>query len=418
MAGTVPQITAGSITGMTGLSERPVYFLKLNGSPTPNLVVKGDAASGNHPGMTDHDAEVSIQWGSKLMKNVNNDLVNTKLMTPAEVAIFKAAGLVIFRAGTAQLLNVSPGAPAYTWVKMPMVPGLSDADYYSSNNDPIPADIKANILQFSKDDVWRDLGKVLAVDIFNGNQDRFTFTGHWQNKGNVMFQDVAGQRTKVIGLDTFDPNGGAGSNLNTGGGYDELNILTDAARRRAFAIDCATSVGSEMKRALKGSNYITVVSRAPDGSPILRRVDVATMKDLFVPYAPFLEQGITAGANLLMIYLQGKVRQYAPAPAPVQGPARAPVPWQRVGANAGPGAGGPIMGRARGAVGMPPLPALPGQPALPPLPPIPQGGLPPLPALPGLPPIPQGGLPALPGIPAPLKTIPAGVLARMAYLHW
>jgi len=52
MAGTVPQITAGSINGVTGLSERPVYFLKVNGSPTPNLVVKGDAASGAHAGMT------------------------------------------------------------------------------------------------------------------------------------------------------------------------------------------------------------------------------------------------------------------------------------------------------------------------------------------------------------------------------
>lgn len=411
MAGTVPQITAGSITGITGLSERPVYFLKLNGSQTPNLVVKGDAASGAHPSMTDLDAEVSIQWGSKLMKNVNNDLVNTKIMTPAEVAVFKAAGLATFAAGTKMLLNVSPGAPAYTWVKMPMVPGLSDAEYWRT--DPSgrggyfsTADIKTNIFQFSKDDVWRDLGKVLAVDIFNGNCDRFDFTGHWVNKGNIMFQDLAGQATKVIGLDTFDPNGGQNANLNTGGGFDELNILVDAARRRAFAIACATSVGSEMKRGLKASTTITLKFMGPGGAPVVTKVDVGTMQDLFLPYAPLLEQGITAGANLLMIYLQGKVRQYAPVPAPV----RQPAPWQRAAANAGPAVGAPVMGRrgpGQGAVGIPALPALPGHP--PPLPPLPGNA-----ALPGLPP----PLPPLPAIPAPLKTIPAGVLARMAYLHW
>jgi hypothetical protein len=391
MAGTVPQITAGSINGVTGLSERPVYFLKVNGSPTPNLVVKGDAASGAHAGMTDDDAAVSIKWGSKLMKNVNNELVNTKIMTPPEVAVFKQAAMMAFSSASKQYLNVAPGGPAYCWVKMPMVPGLSDAEYYKKNvsgpgDRVVPADIKLNIQKFSDDQVWTDLGKVVAVDIFNGNGDRFDInSGRWVNKGNVMF--LAGGQTRVVGLDTFDPNGGMQSNLNTGGGFEELRTLIDVAQRNRFALACTKSVGSEMKRALltakgMGTTSISIVAQGP-GGPVVTKIELATMENLFIEYAPFLAAGIATGADTLKAYLQGKVRQYAPSVAP-------PSPWARRGVSAN-----VVLANAhvRGVpqnIQMPGLPPMPGQ-------------APPRP----------GGPPPVPG-----KTIPPGVLARMAYLGW
>ena len=389
MSGTVPTITAGSINGITGLTDRPVYFLRLNGSPTPNLVVKGDAASDAHIDMTDEDAAVSIKWGSKLLKNVNNVLVNTKIMTPPEVALFKQAAMMAFSSASKQYLNVGPGGPAYCWVKMPHVPGLSDADFFKKyDSGPgarvVPKDIKANILKFADDQVWTDLGKVVAVDIFNGNSDRFTIDdGYWQNKGNVMF--LAGGTTSVIGLDTFDPNGRMQANLNRGGGYPELNTLIDVNRRNEYALACVTSVGAEMKRALlsakgMGTTSITIKSDGPDG-PVVSTIQVASIGTMFVDYAPVFAAGIAAGAESLKAYLQAKVRQYAP-------PVQPRNPWARTAPSAG-----AVLAHAhvRGVPNNIQMPPLPGQQ------PPPRPNMPP---------------------PAPVKTIPQGILDRMAYLHW
>jgi hypothetical protein len=378
MSGTVPIIAAASITGITGLSKRPVYFLKLNGSPAPNLVVKGDAATGFHPGMTDADAEVSIKWGSKLMKNVNNSLVNTKIMTPAEIAVFKQFALGHFANGTPQYLNVAPGigAPAYCWIKIPFVAGMSDAEYYTDDYDLNLKAVKQNIQKFSDAAVWTDLGKVVAVDIFNGNSDRFDVsTGNWVNNGNVMFLGAGhGHTTAVIGLDTFDPNSTDQGNLNTQGGYDAMKVLIDAGRRNAFAKKVVKSVGMQMKRALEKAGHIShikIASQGVDGAAFIT-IQLATMDDLFAEYASDFEQGIATGAGQLKIYLQNKVRQYTPprpaGPPPVMGGHRLPVAPRA-----------PLrMGVHRGA----PMPALP-----------------PVPVVPG-------------------KTIPQGIRDRMAYLGW
>lgn len=423
MAGTVPTITPGSITGMTGLKERPVYFLKLNGSVAANLVVKGDAPQ--HIGMTDQDAEVSIKWGSKLMKNVNSPLVNTKVMTPAEVTIFKQAALAAFQAGSPQYDNVAPlpGALPYIWVKMPMVAGLTDANTYEKvmvydkkqseaqgkkvekeSELPSVRAVKRNIVKFSDSAVWAELGKVLAVDIFNGNSDRFDVaTGAWVNEGNVMF--VTGGPKPVIGLDTFNPNGRDLANLNSKGGFDAMRSLIDQVRRHTFAQACVLSVGATLKATYKkaggGTAGFTLPVAQADGTVVNQPVDFATMDRMFLPFADDLEGGILAGANQLKQYLQGKVQKYAPPqPAqPVQPFQTArPLPQARA---------APIMGTQRGAQAARPGPqAMPQMPALPPLP-----GLPPLPALPAIPALPP--LPAVPG-----KTIPQGIIDRMTYLGW
>ncbi len=303
---TLPPITAGSITGINGLKDRPVYFLKLNNAPTPNLVVKGDA-----PGKTDGaaaDAAVSIKWGSKLMKNVNNASVNVKIMTPDEIAVFKAFATTQFPNTSTQFLALSETC---TWVKMPFVDGLSDADFLTEDKQgPVINLIKRNIQKFSDDAVWTDLGKVVAVDIFNGNNDRFDiFTGKWMNYGNVMF--LAAGPTAVIGLDAFDPNSGE-SNLNTGPAHDALNVLIDPGARQAFARACVTSVGATMKRELGGNKkvapYHSITVRVYGTEAV--SIDIATMEQLFLAFAPSFAQGITTGAADLKRYLVAKVQQY------------------------------------------------------------------------------------------------------------
>ena len=302
---TVPNITPNSIAGMTGLSNRPVYFLRLNGSQTPNLVVKGEPPT--VPFATTDELQTSVKWGSKLMKNVNNSSVNTKIMTPNEVLVFKRFAVTAFPHDSKQYQTVAPGGPNYNWVKMPYVAGLSDAELYENRN-PNFAAIKQNIAKFSDEQVWTDLGKIVAVDIFNGNCDRFdTKTGDWVNEGNVMF--TTGGPTKVIGLDTFDPYSEQ-SNLTKAGGFEELRKLVDPGQRRIFATAAVKSVGSKFKRALgTGVASITLMSNGPNG-PQRLSIDVNTLPNLFLPYAPNFEAGLATGANDLKVYLQNKVRQY------------------------------------------------------------------------------------------------------------
>jgi hypothetical protein len=342
-------ITPGSITQMGGLSKRPVYFLNLNGSPNPSIVVKGDTAG----------ADVSIKWGSKLMKNVNNDQVNTKILTPVEIAEFKRVALATFAAGTPQHNNASAGN--YTWVKMPFVPGLSDAGFLTEDDTPKARQIKETMAKLLDSATWNQLGQVVAVDIFNGDNDRFQVLGgspnplgSWNNKGNLMF--VAAGPTKVIGLDTYDPASDR-SNLTTAGHFDELRILIDPVRRNAFALACVKDVGAELKKTFRFADVTlegrtTITLPPPPGQPNPVTVNVAQMQDLYVTYMPNFSAGIATGADKLKTYLRGKVQQYAPPP---------PAPRFQLGGH--------------------------------------RGGPPPAPA-------------------PPLKTIPQGVKDRMQFLGW
>ncbi len=362
MAGTVLDITGNpsNITGMTCLEERPVFFLKLNGSPVNNLVVKGEG--NGEDALPDH-AETSIKWGAKLMKNVNNTQVNTKIMTAAEVIAFKTAGLAMIDAALLRpRLNLATPGPPYTWTKMPFVDGVTGAEFWSDSKGKYEATpAKKNIVKMSNDEFWSDLGKVVAVDIFNGNCDRFDVeNGDWVNKGNIMF--MAAGPTKVIGLDTFDPNAGALNNLSapidftsmqTRIQFQHLIFLTDAGERLKFAKACLKSVGLNLKKAFTTVNSFSVPIHVPDGNGFLT-IQVAQMETLFADYAPTFADGIAAGATQLKANLLGKVRQYKPV-----------VPWQR---------------------------------------PVPRG------ANPGYQP-PQA-------IPVPGKTIPQGILDRIAYLKW
>jgi len=324
-------ITPNSITGISGLGKRPVYFLKLNGSPTPNLVVKGEVDTQS---MSSKDLEISISWASKLMKNVQNSQVNSKLMDTGEIQVFKAAAAGFDK--DSREYDFVFGNFRCKWVKMPYVNGLSDADFLSEieakSGDTTYMTrefdmqlFKLTIVKLSEDAVWRDLGKVVAVDIFNGNNDRFNLvTGQWSNFGNIMF--LTGGQTRVIGLDTFDTNSsGTTANLSRRGGvFPELRILIDAAKRRQFATLCTTSVGTILRlRAVDdaGAHCIKLRPNGQNGGTM--EIPCSLLPKLFIPYTEPFEQGLAQGAMELKAYLQGKVAQYyAPAVAAAAAPHR------------------------------------------------------------------------------------------------
>jgi hypothetical protein len=320
MSGSVPMITTGSISEVTGLTRRPVYFLKLNNSPTPNLVVKGEKAfvgmEKDSPGIVEQ-ANISIKWGSKLMKNVQHRMVNTKLMTHPEIIVFKAKVARSFAEKTPQYQNGIMGT--YNWVKMPFVPGVSDADMYDEATGNVLKIKGMEVIgKLADERIWNDLGIVLAVDIFIGNNDRFDIeTGYWRNHGNFMLLDDP--NSAVIGLDTFDPCGAyTQSNLVIGKTYDALKSLTDPVQRLDFAQKCAKSVGEVLGQIFTetGNLIIPISIKNENGDVGTCYVRQDEVENLYLPYAPALAQGIEIGATRLKQYLNNKITRLKPPPRP------------------------------------------------------------------------------------------------------
>jgi hypothetical protein len=408
----VPEITAGSITEMTALDRRPVYFLKVHPSSIKNVVVKGE---GGGTIALPADAPLSIKWSSKLMKHVNNERVNTKIMTPEEITAFKQAALAMLPEGSGGRTNATSDTLHYTWTKMPMVRGLSDAEFWvegtgSFKGTSVNLDLaRAAFPKFQNAAVWKELGKVVAVDIFNGNNDRFQFDalgeglGFWVNKGNVMFLNDG--ITPVIGLDTFDPAGfkdagladlGTGrdfkNNIEVRKQFNHLLFLVDPGERHKFAIACVRAVGHGFRAGVvrqasvhKKTGVVTpegppleIRTEGPDGEMVMF-LTYAQLGTFFEPYIPDFEKGLEEGAAQLKAYLLNKMRQYAG--------------WQAADRAEGP--------RVRGAVRMGSRPRQPLQIGQ-------RQQQQPQPAV----------LPVAAANPVPVKTLPQGILDRMAWLGW
>lgn len=378
---TVPTITPGSITGMTGNDQRPVYFLKMGAGAQPTLTVKAEQKK--------PDGEISIKWSSKLMKNVNDSQVNTKIMSANEILLFKISARNFLAGEPNKLLALNENN--IIWVKMPYLQGLSDANFWREDSRgfllPTPAlssDVKNVLLKFSQSSVWTQLGKILAVDLFNGNADRFTSNGDWQNKGNVMFQNQGAGVIKVVGLDTFDPNShSANLTIKTDHSNAELIILKTIPAMSVFAQKVIASVEQEICAGLRMANQNYFMVRSNDH---LIKIE-SDSEGFLMSYKVDLVSGLIEGVNDLKIYLQAKKTSYQQ-----RNNAQAQQPGNRIG-------GGP-----------------PNYP--PPLPPRRQGGPPNRP-----PPQPPGYRPPVPNYQAPQppgqqKSIPQGILDRMAYLGW
>lgn len=374
MSGTVPIIN-GPITGMMKVKDRPVFFLKLNNSPSWNLVVKGDARK------DDREAgRNSIVWSSKIMKHTNNKLVNTKLMDSNEILHFTNSARSFFtNTQSEEYIQSVEAAQAniFEWVKMPFVQGLSDADFLEQKRDKFDV-AQELILKFMSEDIWRELGVVVAADIFNGNSDRFDISnGKWINRGNIMF--VAGGDTSVIGLDAYDPNSQM-SNMESNALYKELDILRHAGLQQEFAMKCTLGVGTQFKDKLyNDKKYLGKALAIPAGDTVIL-VQENDLETLFTPYATVFAEGLQRGSMKLKTYLQRKHNQYY---AP-QRPQMAPRSLQ---------------------------PATPQRPQSPP-----RGIQPAPPPRPASKPFVRGAVPQM--IWQANKAMPEGVKARMGYLGW
>ena len=304
----IPEIVDGQITDIGGKQSRPVYFLTIAPSPGPNVVVKGEQG-----GESRFEAAASVAWSSKIMGAVNNAQVGSVPLMPREVEAFKRAVTAKFPPGDPRLFALTD--PVLVWVKMPFVAGLSDADptvergrfhvaNFTNSRDAITKLYDRN--------VWLALGKVVAVDLFNGNNDRFSDEGKWTNQGNIMFAGGA-----VIGLDTYDPNSDFGRLTGAQLGIPPgLKVLKDLAARRLYAEKCVKSVGKILHDNLKETlgqldHFAVELKTGPEpGMTIIELSTVLTLFDEF--WHPFYE-GIGQGVNDLKTKLTALV---GPPPRP------------------------------------------------------------------------------------------------------
>ena len=307
---TVHPIQPESITWMTAAKDQIVYFVRTLGEEEPSLVIKGEA-TGRLP-----DPE-SISWSSKLMKNVTDPRVDTKILTPAEIMEFKRAARVIFPADSLYIARLEG---PWTWVKMPFVAGLTDAKFLDKDEQTAFSFTKL-LKNLSNRIAWVELGKVVAVDMFNGNYDRITPEGDWQNRGNLMFAPNTPE-PNVIGLDTFDTSSSDRSLTSAVVNRPALDLLRRP--NHLFSVAVTASISKQLSRHMVkfGETPISIrekgmnpgVTIKPSPPPPRGRADET--ENAFRDYAPFFEIGMAEGADTLKNYLQRKRILYEMATPP------------------------------------------------------------------------------------------------------
>lgn len=314
MAGTIDQITNNSIQTIRPLIGKPIYFVRLNSGQ--ELVLKGENSSANQ--RTFLDKQVSIAWSAKLMKNVQNRIVNVKILKPSEFDELRRAVANAVATGTfTQNEDYITGLENnFIWVKMLKVNNLTDAEFWKDTAPgPDIIHIKKIIRRLLDFNTWQAIGNMVAVDLFNGNTDRFNGQGEFVNRGNLMFS--GGQ---IVGLDTYDPSRSADwSNLNRfsrQGDWANLDILRDNHLVPAFSETAVRSVGNELADGLAhrnlGGHFITLEFDTIIDEERFLRLSQEDIQTLFVPYRDNFAAGLRLGRDNLRAYLLQKIGGFNP----------------------------------------------------------------------------------------------------------
>lgn len=192
------------------------------------LVVKWESRGGEGRNAA---AESNIRWAAKMMKQVDSQ-IKARFLTSAELASLDTAskaGIAIFDTPESraylELMTEADAQRFFAVYKMPYVSNLTDVKAKANKNE-----LASMLLQLD-DEALNTLGKIVAVDLFNGNVDRFDHDGQLTNEGNLLFQSSNGKLTP-IGLDYYEAQGAA-SNLDASPPtpWVGMNLLNESAMR-------------------------------------------------------------------------------------------------------------------------------------------------------------------------------------------
>lgn len=230
-------------------------------------------------------AAKSIAWGSAAMKQVSAQ-ADVRLVNKVELANLKTLAMPVFQPAnfsllTQQYVHELIDSNAFIWYRMQYVEKLRSLEGM----------LKGKALKLAAK--LRDratlhaLGKVVAVDLFIGNSDRFDANGQILNPGNIVFQKQANKSYTPVGLDFFDAQGQA-ANLNIPAPANWAGlILLDRDTIRLHAEKCVDSLNALLRK-----------HKVPD-SDLLSSLSIGTfavgMWDGAIDLRDFLLQKATEG---------------------------------------------------------------------------------------------------------------------------
>jgi hypothetical protein len=258
-------------------NSRPVFLVTMTqGVP---LVVKAEGVS---QGRSEQDAQNSIRWGSRMMKQVTPG-VHVHPLSSDEVKVLGALRDDQFADDQSRpFLALCRSKAGNVWVKMDYVQPLADVE------SMIAGGAGALVLSILRSDrILKGLGRIAAVDLFLGNKDRFHTTINTA-VNNIFLRQGGPSGYDLIGLD-FYAAFVSGSNLCEAPPDDwEGRVLVDRAKLYQYSVEVIEKLNKTLGLMLKRAK--TRYSR----------------KDLICQYSTAFLCGIHEGAAVLKNYLERK----------------------------------------------------------------------------------------------------------------
>ncbi len=228
---------------------RPAFKITLSGNNV--LVLKGEMRDG----MELVNIQRILQFGGDLMRNVSHH-VSVEMCKPAELYAIRGLADRYYTPPdkaslTRRYLTDLIDSQMFVFYKMPFVENLKKL------SESLKLGKGAKVLGKLKMDrgALFELGKVVAIDLFIGNDDRFMFDGRIANEGNIAFQKNMEKRYVPVGLDFY--RGGEPSNLAApppGDWHWGGRALRDRQAINTFAARAIDSLNECFRREL-GNNY-------------------------------------------------------------------------------------------------------------------------------------------------------------------
>lgn len=220
--------------------SRPAFRITL--ADGTFLVLKGEMRAGH--GATAHE---SVRWGGKMMKQVSPQAKAT-MLTPNELNVLLALPTTSFATTkTQQYVQELVQSNMFVFYKMPFVDNLraTDTMLQQGKAAKLLAKLKGNrnaLLQ---------LGRIVAVDMFIGNEDRFNMYGRIANEGNIVFQKNAVDKTYMpVGIDFFDAQKQAASVYRTPPDPWSGSVLMNDSTLRRFSKAAIGSLNDMFRQSL------------------------------------------------------------------------------------------------------------------------------------------------------------------------
>lgn len=301
----LPEINPFSLTWMEPISNgHPVYKVTLNGN---SYVLKAETAA-------DATSSSDVKWASKIMNNVVDRKKTTetkvRILNEHEIDVVATRYPRFFQDGANKVrLEETLGTPDSVWVLMHFQGNMFITD------DNMDGGKKQQLFSIINHGIfWKKLGKVIAVDLFTGNNDRFDFgyydqipTGQegtfWSNKGN-LFINISDLNNRVpMGMDYFFAQNAFGKDGVGDQGF--IRIMSNKVEVNKVSVLIIASIMSE----LTGYN-LGVKANKNSGSKSKRTTKMRGYTSTADKYRAYLTSSIWDGLQEIKRYLVNKRNDY------------------------------------------------------------------------------------------------------------